>query len=50
MAVYTFFMKIQAILLVGGNKSGNKRWYKENIPIADKRYKKYLETPKEEDS
>ena len=25
-----------------------KRWYKENIPIADKRYRKYLEILKEE--
>jgi hypothetical protein len=33
----------QAILLVGGNKSGNKRWYKENIPLADRRYEQYLE-------
>ena len=38
----------QAILLVGGNKSGNNRWYKENIPIADRRYKRYLETLEEE--
>lgn len=38
----------QAILLVGGNKSGNKRWYKENIPLADQRYEQYLETLEEE--
>jgi hypothetical protein len=31
-----------AILLVGGNKTGDKRWYKENIPIAEKRYSEYL--------
>ena len=33
----------QAILLVGVNKTGNSRWYKENIPIADRRYKLDLE-------
>jgi hypothetical protein len=33
----------KAILLLGGNKRGNKRWYKENIPIADKRFRDYLE-------
>jgi hypothetical protein len=38
----------QAILLVGGNKSGNKRWYKESILLADRRYKQYLKTLEEE--
>jgi hypothetical protein len=38
----------QAILLVGGNKTGNNRWYKENIPIAEIRYAQYLETLEEE--
>lgn len=46
--LFAFDPQRQAILLVGGNKSGNKRWYKENIPIADNRYEKYLETLKEE--
>ena len=27
-----------------------KKWYKENIAIADKRYRGYLETIKEEKS
>jgi hypothetical protein len=46
--LFAFDPERQAILLVGGNKSGNKRWYKENIPIADERYKRYLEASKEE--
>ncbi len=46
--LFAFDPKRQAVLLVGGNKTGNERWYKENIPIADKRYGKYLETLKEE--
>ncbi|MGB5635754.1 MAG: type II toxin-antitoxin system RelE/ParE family toxin [Waterburya sp.] len=46
--LFAFDPQRQAILLVGGNKSGNKRWYKENIPIADQRYEKYLEILKEE--
>jgi hypothetical protein len=41
--LFAFDPKRQAILLVGGNKSGNQKWYKENIPIAEQRYKKYLE-------
>jgi hypothetical protein len=47
--LFAFDPRRQAILLVGGNKTGNKRWYKENIPIADRRYERYLETLKEED-
>ncbi len=31
-----------AILLVGGNKGGDKRWYKTNIPIADERLRWHL--------
>jgi hypothetical protein len=31
-----------AILLVGGNKRGDKRWYKKNLPIADERFKQHL--------
>ncbi len=46
--LFAFDPKRQAVLLVGGNKVGNKRWYKENIPIADKRYQRYLETLEEE--
>ena len=34
----------QAIILVGGNKTGDKRWYKKNIPIAEQRFTKHLET------
>ena len=32
----------RAILLIGGNKTGKARWYKENIPIADRRFTEYL--------
>jgi len=31
-----------ALLLLGGDKAGNwKRWYKENIPIAEQLYLDY---------
>jgi hypothetical protein len=40
--LFIFDPKRQAILLVGGNKQGNKRWYKENIPIAEDRYLRYM--------
>lgn len=41
--LYAFDPKRQGILILGGNKTGNKRWYKKYIPLADKLYKKYLE-------
>ncbi len=38
----------QAIMLVGGNKTGNKRWYEKNIPITEKRFEAYFKTLTEE--
>ncbi len=32
-----------AILLIGGDKRGDKRFYQRLIPIADKLYEKYLQ-------
>jgi hypothetical protein len=32
-----------AILLVGGNKRGDKRWHKEHLPIGDARFRRHLE-------
>jgi hypothetical protein len=46
--LFAFDPQRQAILLVGGNKTGNKRWYEENLPIAERRYEQYLETIEEE--
>lgn len=41
--LYAFDPLRAAILLIGGNKVGDeKRWYKRNIPIADKLYEKHL--------
>ena len=46
--LFVFDPTRQAILLVGGNKTGNSRWYKENIPLAEIRYERYLEALEEE--
>jgi hypothetical protein len=27
-----------AVLLVGGNKASEKKWYKTNVPLADARF------------
>ena len=40
---YAFDPKRTAILLIGGDKTGDKRFYEKNIPIADKLYDIYLE-------
>ena len=32
----------QAVLLCGGNKTGDKRFYDRMIPIAEKSYRQYL--------
>lgn len=46
--LYAFNPKRTAILLLGGNKTGNDRWYKENVPIADKLYDDHLNELKQE--
>jgi len=40
---YAFDPKRKAVLLVGGNKEGAKRFYKKMIPKADKLFDEYLE-------
>ena len=40
--LFAFDPKRRSILLVGGNKQGDKRWYEKNIPIADARFEKHL--------
>ena len=40
--LFIFDPKRRAILLVGGTKRGNARWYKTAIPLAEKRYKRHL--------
>ena len=42
--IYAFDPKRNGILILGGNKVGDDRWYKRNIPLADKLFKQYLET------
>jgi len=36
------------ILLLGGEKTGNDRWYDEHVPLADELYEKYLQELKGE--
>jgi hypothetical protein len=39
---YAFDPKRTAILLIGGDKTGNDRFYEEMIPIADRLYDRHL--------
>ncbi len=40
--LYAFDPRRVAILLIGGNKRSNNRWYKSYLPIADKLYNEHL--------
>lgn len=42
MCCIAFNPKRNAILLIGGKKTGNKRWYMEYIPLADRLYDEHL--------
>jgi hypothetical protein len=46
--LYAFDPTRAAILLVGGDKTGNDRWYEEFIPIADRLYDEHLESLRRE--
>ncbi|MBK5276190.1 MAG: type II toxin-antitoxin system RelE/ParE family toxin [Desulfuromonadales bacterium] len=45
--LYAFDPGRSAILLVGGDKTGNNRWYKTHVPIADRLYDEYLDETKQ---
>lgn len=40
--LYAFDPERMAVLLIGGTKVGDNRWYKKNIPIADRLYGEHL--------
>lgn len=40
--LYAFDPRRVAILLIGGKKTGEDRWYKKYLPIADKLYDEHL--------
>jgi hypothetical protein len=41
--LHAFNPRRTAILLIGGDKSGNDRWYETFIPIADRLYDQHIE-------
>jgi hypothetical protein len=40
--LYAFDPRRVAILLIGGYKTGNDRWYEEFVPVADRLYERHL--------
>jgi hypothetical protein len=46
--LFCFDPRRAAILLLGGNKRGNDRWYEEFVPVADRIYDDYLDEIKKE--
>ena len=40
--LYAFDSRRIAILLVGGDKTGNENWYEQYVPRADALYEKHL--------
>ena len=40
--LYAFNPLRSAILLIGGDKTGDNRWYEKYVPIADKLYDQHL--------
>jgi len=46
--LYAFDPRRTAVLLTGGDKTGNRRWYRQFVPIADRMYDEHLEALREE--
>ncbi|MEM8988244.1 MAG: type II toxin-antitoxin system RelE/ParE family toxin [Pseudomonadota bacterium] len=47
-AFYAFDPRRAAILLIGGDKTGDKRFYEKFVPVADRLYDEHLDMLKKE--
>ena len=47
--LYAFDPRRTAILLIGGDKTGNDRWYKEFVPLADALYDQHVKELKKKE-
>lgn len=41
--IYAFDPRRAAILLIGGDKTGDDRWHDEHVPLADRLYDEHLD-------
>jgi hypothetical protein len=48
--LYIFDPRRVALLLLGGDKTGDDRWYERNVSLADQIYDNYLAEMEEEDN
>jgi len=48
--LYIFDPRRVALLLLGGDKTGDDRWYEKNVPLADQIYDDYLAEMEEENN
>jgi hypothetical protein len=46
--LYAFDPRRSAILLIGGDKTGDDRWYDGHIPVADQLYDQHIEQLRKE--
>ena len=46
--LYAFDLLRNAILLIGGDKSGDDRWYEVHVPLADRLYDEHLDQLRKE--
>ncbi len=46
--LFAFDPRRCAMLLIGGDKTGDDRWYDKNVPIADRLYDIHLESLRKE--
>jgi hypothetical protein len=44
--LYAFDPRTVALMLIGGDKTGQDRWYEKYVPLADQLYKEHLEALK----
>lgn len=47
--LYAFDPKQQAVIILGGSKQADKRWYDSNIPIAETLFFEHLEKQRKVD-
>lgn len=46
--LYAFDPRRSAILLIGGDKTGNDRWYEQFVPVADRLYDEHVDSLRNE--
>jgi hypothetical protein len=46
--LFAFDPNQQGVIILGGNKTGDKRWYRDNIPIAEQLFLAHVNSLKKE--